>query len=280
MCLFVIVCNWCVICLSVCILCFFYIVKYSNFSIQELWCYETSVNVFRTIKHSHSSPETNCRRGNIIRSRCWYYNCRHSYYCYCSTCYCLFCLVVSIIMPSSLGDGALSFTLVHPYICTSINFCQRLLGLLLLDWFDITSQALSGWVVMCHPFSGLSSLSQWHIFSMLIWYYLFCNTIPCKTWPLFYWKIKQRYTKRNHLNLAGNWKNHTCKFQTWVWPWFSPEISVANLNQLNRSLTHQGKPIKKNHLFDLRYNSLTQVFRAFVENMIIYKSQKSTVMWQ
>ena len=48
--------------------------------------------------------------------------------------------------------GALCLTLV----CMAINFYQRFLKLCVLDWFKIWSEELSGWVVICLLFSGMT----------------------------------------------------------------------------------------------------------------------------
>ena len=91
---------------------------------------------------------------------------------------------IIICMPPHLGNGYIKFypcVAIHMYVClhvcSSINFCQRFLSLCLLDWFDIWSEALSGWVALCLTFRSIiillpvclvrESMSHWHIFSML-----------------------------------------------------------------------------------------------------------------
>ena len=56
------------------------------------------------------------------------------------------------IMPISFSDEGIK-SYPCPYVCASINFYQTFLSLCMLDWFDIWSEALEEWVIMCFPFS-------------------------------------------------------------------------------------------------------------------------------
>ena len=117
-----------------------------------------------------------------------------------------------VFMPQPLGDSALSFTHFCLSIClpfpTFFNFLQRFLALCIMDWFDIWSEELSGWVVPFFAFQvcDLSNvyflfaetgafLSNRHIFAML-----FCkiaqtivSLVPYCLQNQLHWVAKMRY---------------------------------------------------------------------------------------
>ena len=91
-------------------------------------------------------------------------------------------LRMEYIMPSPLGEGGLIFTSVHAKVC---QISQNISHLFMLDWFDIWSEALSGWVLVCLPFTGLSYV-----------YFLFPDTetsCPMDTFSLcFFYYLNER----------------------------------------------------------------------------------------